>query len=204
MNLKLRTPLYGVGINDADYVTQPRHGTRCPIFDKWHSMLRRCYSENSLVRNPAYTFTIVCEEWLTFSKFKAWMEKQDWYGKSLDKDLLGAGNLYSPETCIFISPRLNSFISERISSEFPGVFLKFKDGRINKYVAQAMLDGKKTHLGCYNNQPSAHRAWQKAKMTEIETLVNIETNIKVKTELIKIIKKIAFDIETGLITRSLK
>ena len=39
------------------------------------------------------------------------MEQQDYIGKVLDKDLKVTGNkIYSPETCLFISPKVNGYL----------------------------------------------------------------------------------------------
>ena len=77
------TKLYGVGINDSkEPVTRKVKGKvvwRCPYFKKWSKMLKRCYSKESLEENPSYANCTVCEDWLTFSVFKVWMEHQLWY-----------------------------------------------------------------------------------------------------------------------------
>ena len=70
-------------------------------------MLTRCYRTN---RPKTYYDVEVCEDWWKASNFKAWMEKQDWEGKELDKDLLGDGKLYSPETCCFLPKKINIFM----------------------------------------------------------------------------------------------
>lgn len=70
-----RVPLYGVGINDADYVVQLREtlsGTAnkrkrktiwvCPYYSKWSAMLTRCYSKTSASRRPKYDDSYVCSE----------------------------------------------------------------------------------------------------------------------------------------------
>jgi len=84
----------GVGINDADYPTR-RYKTvngksklvwTCPFWRKWKDMISRCYSERELEKYPTYKGCSVCEDWLYFSRFKAWMEKQAWEGLVLDKD----------------------------------------------------------------------------------------------------------------------
>lgn len=107
----------GVGINDADYPVRIRShikqdGTfldewRCPFYTKWQKMLSRCYGKyNKSQKFNSYDQVEVCQEWLRFSNFKSWMEKQDWESKELDKDLLsGESKIYSPETCCFISHR---------------------------------------------------------------------------------------------------
>lgn len=207
LNIKLRKPFYGFGINDSDYVTQPsKRENRCPIFDVWHSMLRRCYSKNSLKRNPAYTEVEVCEEWRYFSNFKSWMEKQDWENKALDKDWLGSGKIYSPDTCVFIPSEVNTFIAEKSKSKFLGVHLKFTDGREKPYVAQAQIDGKKKHLGVYSTLEEGHRSWQKAKLEELSKLYlkYPELDLRVKNKINKILDGLQKDIENRVVTTSLK
>lgn len=125
MERKSNKMVAGVGVNDADYPVvrfgKDINGKRnrewiCPYYKTWAAMLNRCY------RNPvetAYKDTTVCEEWHTFSNFKAWMEKQDWEGKDLDKDLLTDNNQYSSKNCIFIPEWLNTLISgEKKSSSY--------------------------------------------------------------------------------------
>lgn len=207
LNLNLRKPFYGVGINDSDYVTQPiDRSKRCPIFDVWHSMIRRCYSKNSLERNSSYEGVSVCEDWKYFSKFKTWMEKQDWQGKALDKDWLGDGTIYSPETCRFIPQDVNAFLAENKKLEIPGVRLKFTDGREKPYIAQAMVLGKKKHLGVFSNLEDGHKAWQKAKLAELIIMSRVysEIDLDIRAQMNKILYGIREDIENNRITKSLK
>ena len=126
----MRKLIYGVGINDADYPTQSckiighvdgkqkrKLLWACPFYRRWTSMLGRCYCKKFLQNSPTYQNCFVCNEWLTFSKFKAWMETQDWEGKELDKDLLsGECKVYSPETCVFVPRNVNMFMIESLSS----------------------------------------------------------------------------------------
>lgn len=204
---KARKPVYGVGINDADYVTQPKdRGLRCPIFDRWHSMIRRCYSENSRIRNPSYEMVTVCQDWLVYSNFKIWMESQTWKGLALDKDILGDGNLYAPGTCAFVPQDVNSFFAESTQSEFPGTRLKFEDGRSRPYIAQIHANGKKRHLGVYASRVEGHKAWQIAKLEELERLISEHKGIdcRVFQRMNSARQRVANDIEFGKITRSLK
>ena len=112
--MKVERLVYGVGINDADYVVQKfetigyvsgkkkqKRVWRCPYYRVWTHMLERCYDVKRQERQPTYKDCSVSTEWLTFSVFKSWMEKQDFEGKQLDKDLLIEGNkIYSAETCV--------------------------------------------------------------------------------------------------------
>ena len=116
-NLSRRRPVCGVGINDAWYATSRLingKNTACPFYQVWRDMIKRCYSEKHKSNYENYIDATLCDEWLIFSNFKAWMQKQDWRGKQIDKDLLNFGNKkYSPENCIFISGDLNVLISHR-------------------------------------------------------------------------------------------
>lgn len=117
MKTKNKRLVYGVGNNDADYVVEKREeigyvgGKRrrklmwvCPYYQTWKDMIKRCYSTKCQEKFPTYKGCSVSADWHTFSNFKAWMEKQNWEGKQLDKDILIEGNkVYSPETCVFVS-----------------------------------------------------------------------------------------------------
>lgn len=91
----------GIGINNADYTTSLReelpkvNGKRkyrilwaCPFYKLWASMLQRCYSEKRLIKDPSYVGCSVHPDWHRFMNFRSWMEKQDWEGMELDKDIL--------------------------------------------------------------------------------------------------------------------
>lgn len=125
--------IFGKGVNDVEGKTQLQKDKkviwRCPFYDRWTNMLRRCYSKSYQKSFPTYVGCTVCEEWLRFSTFKTWMQFQDWEGKELDKDLLsGKSKIYSPETCGFIGKDLNNFIIQRSTrNELPlGGFLNRK------------------------------------------------------------------------------
>lgn len=202
----------GVGINDADYTVKtqkelPReNGKRrrtltwiCPFYQVWKNMLHRCYSEQYKLSYTTYIGCSVCEEWLTFSNFKAWMEQQDWEGKHLDKDLLVYKNkVYSPATCCFVDQRVNNFMvkNDKRRGEYPLGVSKSR----NKYESQCWNDTtKKQRLGRYTTEQEAHKAWQKAKISiAIEILKYSEGSVKLGIE--RVINKIQHDFDNDLIT----
>ncbi len=176
--MKAKKLVHGVGTNDADYAVTKCEvievdGVRkykmvwiCPYYQTWSSMLERCYSEVYQKRKSTYKGCSVCEDWLTFSNFRAWMVQHDWKGKQLDKDLLFEGNkIYSPETCVFISGMLNLFFTSRCASR--GKFMigacwnkvksKFQSSCSNPFT------NKREHLGYFDTELEAHLAWKKKK-----------------------------------------
>ena len=171
--------VFGVGVNDLDYRTHvyeelPKNGGRrvqkpvfiCKYYTAWTNMLRRCYSKKYLESYPTYIGTSVCSEWLSATAFKKWMEKQDWQGKCLDKDIIvPRSKLYSPETCAFVLQATNNFVTARDASrgDYPtGVTLYKPTGR---YLARCgnPFSGKNENLGYFSTPEEAHEAWRKRK-----------------------------------------
>lgn len=157
----------GVGINDADYYVQPTNGSQvCPFYKRWHSMLVRCYSDK--YHSPTYSNCKVCDEWLTFSNFKSWMETKYWQGKQLDKDILGDGQWYSPETCCFIESWLNSLFTDHqaASGLYPmGVSLHKVTG---KFSATISSHGNRKHLGLFDTVSKAELVYVEAKVDDVK------------------------------------
>ena len=163
---KLKGLVCGVGINGANYVLckyETVNGKRklvwrCPYYKRWHCMLERCYSEKYQEKYPTYKGCTVCDEWLTFSNFKKWMELQAWEGRTLDKDFLIEGNkIYSPTTCVFLPQKLNKFINTRakVRGQYPlGVRYSEKhkcmiNERSKPYMSQISSQTDKfLYLGC--------------------------------------------------------
>lgn len=160
----LRKPIYGIGINDATYVTKT-----CHYYITWKEMLRRCYSTEYHKRKPTYMGCSVCEEWKTFSNFKAWMETQDWANKQLDKDLLFPGNkIYSPETCIFVDNRLNMLLTHQKSNKDLPVGVSYDSSR-NLYRAICQdKSSKYVQIGRFKTAKEAHEAYRRFKASVIQ------------------------------------
>lgn len=179
--------IYGVGINDLGYKVS-RHESfidkdgnkktrcvwTCPFYQTWLEMLRRGFSEKEKKRHPKYKNVTVCDEWLSASNFKSWMEKQEWKGLDLDKDILSEGKLiYSPETCVFVPSYINTLLvtSDSIRGVWPlGVSLlkdQIEKGRSKIFRAsikdKRSEEYKQKNLGHFVTPQEAHAAWQAAK-----------------------------------------
>ena len=187
--------VYGVGVNDLGYRTQVyeyvtenggkrirKHVFLCKYYTAWKSMLSRCYSKKYLEREPSYTGTSVCSEWLSATAFKKWMEKQDWQGKSLDKDIIvPRSKLYSPETCAFVLNATNLFVtaSDASRGDYPvGVYLCKPTG---KYRARCSnpFTGKLEHLGYFSTPEDAHEAWRERKHELAQRVAATESDPRV-------------------------
>lgn len=178
----------GVGINDASYAVDVKgelpkvNGKRkryqiflCPFYSVWREMLRRCYDKNHHLRNPSYSNVEVCEEWFRFTTFREWMVTQDWEGKHLDKDVIGNGTLYSPETCAFLHQRINKFVVGETKT--CGVY-----ENNSSFIAKGKdLNGKSIHLGSFQCWSSARLSYLRHKISQIEhyyTIGEISDNIR--------------------------
>ena len=178
--MKPKKTVYGVGINDADYVVKKREtigyigGKRkqklvwvCPHYRVWNHMLERCYSDKYQDKRPTYKGCSVSEEWLTFSSFKAWVEKQDWEDMHLDKDLLFEGNkVYSVETCVFVTPVVNTFTNGNRAMRGKWLIGVHWDKPTGKFLAQCSnpFTNKNENLGRFTCEQEAHKAWRKRKL----------------------------------------
>lgn len=188
MRSKTKRLVRGVGINDADYVTTitsytrnsngkriAKNEWRCPFYEVWGAMLARCFSKRLQQKYPTYQECILFEDWKYFSKFKSWMETQDWQGKQLDKDILVKGNkLYSPETCVFVTRKVNTFMTE--ADSIRGKFLigvYFNKDR-KKYISMISESNKSVNLGSYDREEDAHLAYCKRKFENSKLLIKEE------------------------------
>lgn len=181
--------VHGVGINDAEYTVTKVSGKKrvsCQFYTVWQNMLQRCYGEKFKKRRHSYAGCLVCEEWLTFSNFKRWMEAQDWHGKSLDKDLLsGESKLYSPDTCAFIDRSVNNFITDRaaLRGDWPiGVSFEKCKGVFRSYCNDPFT-GKCKFLGYFKCPNEAHMVWKKRKHEIACQIADLQTDERVANAL---------------------
>ena len=169
-----RRLVYGIGINDADYVTfyinEFGKGVNCPFYTTWKNMLKRCYSEKTRKKYPTYKECTVCDEWLLFSNFRLWMEAQEWIGLHLDKDIIGGGEReYSPEFCAFIPRSLNNLLLNSGASRGKHPLGVYLNARSLRFVAQYSINGNRKHLGCFNTAREAEFVYKAFKSALIRS-----------------------------------
>ena len=168
-------------IDDADYKPtiqvymgkglSPKTVWTCPFHKTWKNMLYRVYVQG-LKPTSCYYGCSVADEWFTFSKFKAWMETQDWEGKQLDKDLMVWGNkVYSPETCIFVSQDLNNNLKY---TTMPRKYPRGISKRCQRYAASISISNKMEWLGTFDSVQQAYEVVQNRRVELVEDLLDSE------------------------------
>ena len=187
--------IHGIGVNDLDYVAQKnkrdksgklRVVWRCPYYSRWVAVLLRTNSEEFKIKNPNYSECTLDDRWKYLSNFKSWMETQDWEGKHLDKDLLIPGNkVYGPDTCIFVSRKVNNFIMEnrRSRGDNPIGVCYHKDRHKHQATCGSIDEGY-TYLGLYDTPEEAHKVWLDFKLSQAYILAERQTDPRVAKALI--------------------
>lgn len=174
--LARRKPVYGVGVNDAPYVTKPTiGGAQVPdlAYGAWKAMLQRAYGAKEHARRPAYQGVTVCEGWHSFMTFRRWWLEHYREGWELDKDLLIPGNReYGPAACLYVPAWVNLMTTDRAAAR--GALPIGVDGVRNRYRARCSnpISGKQEFLGHFPDPLSAHLVYQAAKLTHVHRLHN--------------------------------
>lgn len=132
------------------------------------------------------------------------MERQDWRGKALDKDILVEGNKeYSPECCMFVDTIVNGFTILRGADRgvWPlGVSLVKASG---KYMTRCNTGNTRSPSKVFNTPMEAHKAYQIAKRERAIYLQSQQTDPRVVTGLQRIIDKLSHHIDNNLETKTL-
>ena len=164
--------VYGQGIFDGDFKVGSGKNMDAR-YVKWMAMLGRCYCPVQQKRDPSYEGVTVCEEWKTFSNFHAWLQTWDnWENLELDKDIIG-GRVYSPSTCLMISPELNKFfVLPKKNGKLIGCC--YEKSRCKYKASIRKSDGKQLTLGRFETELDAHLCWLKAKLLRLQEFFNTE------------------------------
>lgn len=143
------------------------------IYAYWQRMLTRCYNPEEIVKNRGrwYVYVEIHKDWFNFQNFAEWAIKQpNWNCKyELDKDLLGTGYEYSPESCTFLPEDVNVFLAETAHKpvhDLPiGVqYIKpaTKGAKIG-YVARCHIESGRKYLGYFDDPMEAHSVYKNEK-----------------------------------------
>lgn len=160
----------GVGYMGVGPTKSWQQGKLTPEYIKWANMLKRCYEDSFLKRNPTYVGCTVCPEWHDLQAFSEWLRAQPLWGKGkvdLDKDLLVKRNKeYNPETCLLVPERVNYLLVRPVREAGLPVGVHKRGKRYSARCRDA--DGTYRALGVFATPEGAFSAYKAYKETAIK------------------------------------
>ncbi len=168
--------VFDVGVLGTKY--QPTiNGVNTKEYALWCHMLTRCYSDNFKKKNPTYKDCEASENFKSYEYFYEWCHSQIGFGNEgwhLDKDLLVKGNkLYSEDSCVFIPSEINSLLVKREALRGTHPIGVRWDNTNKAFVARVNKNkGKSEHLGSFNTEIEAFKAYKVAKESFIKEQAN--------------------------------
>lgn len=207
--------VFGWGINDLNrpvYKTSWADGYNskgerkrttvwiCPYYKKWQAILERGVCQDYKNRRTSYKDVTVCEEWKYLSNFIKWVDSQpnrDWQNCEPDKDLFCRGSrIYSPLTCVFVSPELNKFLvssGERVGGLMRGVTLSGNGKRFVAYISDPFTK-KHSNIGTFDTEIEAHLAWKANKHRQACQFADLQDDPRVAERLRILFKEVSYEI----------
>lgn len=154
----------------------------------WNNLVTRTTGRH---KDSCYDFAVNGFE--DFQEFAGWCQSQHGYLNQeengyfwqLDKDILSDGKVYSPETCCFVTAKINSFTILQTGQKGLLTGVRHYPENSSKFTAAGYdVDGKKVYLGSFVTEQAAHDAWFKYKQeTLIQLLDQYELEERVVTRL---------------------
>ena len=148
-------------------------GKMTRVYMVWTHIFERCYNENVRYKYPTYKNTTICEEWHNFQNFAKWYSENYIEGYFLDKDLKqmnSENKIYSPDTCVFISRKINNFIATDYSNNTSGSVgvQNYKNGTSFRASSRYFENGKQKHIGSYATEEEASNAYSNFRKEQCE------------------------------------
>ena len=168
--------VFDVGIVGTNYPATG-DGRITKEYNRWYSMLERCYSDTFKKKYLTYEGCEASENFKSYEYFYEWCQKQIGFNNEgngnpfqLDKDLLIKGNkVYSESTCVFIPSEINSLLvkHEALRGEhLIGVHWS-KTHKAFKATVRKNKGGRE-HLGYFATELEAFNAYKTAKESFIK------------------------------------
>jgi hypothetical protein len=148
---------YGIGYIGIGKHRSMSCGIKEKAYTTWNSMLDRCYGSRS--NNSTYSNVCVCMRWLNYQNFANWYYDNYINGFELDKDLIGDGTKYSPETCCFLPSKINTVLRKSFGYRY--------SSKYNKYSIRVTYDSDRLYVGNFENKTDAIRKYKEIKTNEI-------------------------------------
>lgn len=134
-------------------------------------MLHRCYNPEEILKNRGrwYVYVEIHKDWFNFQNFAEVIKQPNWNCKyELDKDLLGTGYEYSPESCTFLPEDVNVFCRNSLQTLCMTYQLAYNikpatKGAKTGYVSRCHIESGRKYLGYFDDPIEAHLAYKKEK-----------------------------------------
>lgn len=98
-------------------ITPKPESRKSPIYGVYLKIKSRCYDQKEKAyKNYGGRGVKMCDEWLKdYENFYNWCIQNGWHkGLQVDKDKIGNGLLYSPDTCCLITPKENGRLKKSL------------------------------------------------------------------------------------------
>ena len=170
----------GVGIVGIKYPSRV-NGILTKEYKLWTSMLKRCYNDGFKNKRPTYEGCGVSDKFKSYEYFYEWCNEQFGFDNDsngnpfqLDKDLLVKGNkVYSESTCVFIPREINQLLIKCTASRGKHLIGVYWSKTANAFVARVSRNkGCSEHLGLFNTELEAFKAYKTAKETFVKEQAN--------------------------------
>ena len=168
--------VFDVGIVGTNYPATV-NGRITKEYNRWHSMLERCYSDTSKKKNPTYEGCEASENFKSYEYFYEWCNKQIGFnneGWHLDKDLLVKGNkVYSEDSCVFLPQEINKILTKRTTSRGEYLIGIYWSKTHKAFKAQVRKNkGGRECLGYFATELGAFNTYKVAKEAFIKEQAN--------------------------------
>jgi hypothetical protein len=174
----------GVGfIGEGEFSSKAKKNKKSApsvILEYWRRMLTRCFDPKEVVKQTSlnYLNVEVCNDWFNFQNFAKWaLSQPNWNIKNeLDKNLLGTGFMYSPESCTFLPMEVNVFLADNYTRDVHNLpkgvqYIKpATTGAKEGYVARCYVDDERKYLGYYDTPEEAFAIYKEVKEGYAKTL----------------------------------
>lgn len=168
--------VFNIGyLGNGQYRAYEHRTKQTKEYQTWFGMMRRCYSNELKKVRPTYSNCYACKDWYNFQNFAEWYH-QNYYEINnekicLDKDALFKGNkLYSPDTCVLVPERINTFYTKRDNDR--GKYLIGVSKDHNKYKAYCNNPFGKRVVMEFDTEIEAFMFYKKTKERFAEKLAN--------------------------------